>query len=163
MLFTPYCVIFIVFLGKKILFSGLSAHNWVSIDDDLKIMRTSEFTMSVRVIAFYHGKKNSDLFEKKNQKQNYHKLSFIPKLYSLLKSKFVNDTSYLIKSGILGKTNFYQFYHIVTSNVDRLQRGAIYRLIFVMFILRDYIHCSSSTVCHHKFSWKNFLYTDLYV
>lgn len=28
-------------------------------------MRTSEFTMSVRVIAFYHGKEISDLFEKK--------------------------------------------------------------------------------------------------
>lgn len=111
-------------------------------------MRTSEFTMSVRVIAFYHGKEISDLFEKKRIKFNIK----YQNLDSLLKSKLVYDTSYLIKSGILGKTNFYQFYHIVNSNVDRLQRGAVYRLIFVMFIMRDYIHCSSSTVCHHKFS-----------
>lgn len=113
-------------------------------------MRTSEFTMSVRVIAFYHGKEISDLLEKKYQIQ--HQIVLYQNLDSLLKSKFRYDTSYLIKSGILGKTNFYQFYHIVTSNVDRLQRGAVYRLIFVMFILRDYIQCSSSTVCHHKFS-----------
>lgn len=37
----------------------------MSIENDFKIMRTSEFTMSVRVIAFYHGKEISDLFEKK--------------------------------------------------------------------------------------------------
>lgn len=38
----------------------------MSIENDFKIMRTSEFTMSVRVIAFYHGKEISDLFEKKS-------------------------------------------------------------------------------------------------
>lgn len=102
------------------------------------------------LLLFIMGKNFPIFLKKKDQIQ--HQIVLYQNLVSLLQSKFLYDTSYLIKSGILGKTNLYQFYHIVTSNVDRLQRGAVYRLTFVMFILRDYIHCSSSTVWHHKFS-----------
>lgn len=48
-------------------------------------MRTSEFTMSVRVIAFYHGKEISDLFEKKGS--NLTSNCPIPKFRFVIKIK----------------------------------------------------------------------------
>lgn len=49
-------------------------------------MRTSEFTMSVRVIAFYHGKEISDLFEKK-KRSNLTSNCPIPKFRFVIKIK----------------------------------------------------------------------------
>lgn len=57
----------------------------MGIENDFKIMRTSEFTMSVRVIAFYHGKEISDLFEKK--KSNLTSNCPIPKFRFVIKIK----------------------------------------------------------------------------
>lgn len=58
----------------------------MSIENDFKIMRTSEFTMSVRVIAFYHGKEISDLFVKK-KRSNLTSNCPIPKFRFVIKIK----------------------------------------------------------------------------
>lgn len=161
MLFTSYCVIFRVFLGKKSCLPVYELTTEWALKMTLRSCALLNLQWVYELLLFIMGKKFPIFLKKK--RSNLTSNCSIPKFRFVIIIKVYIWHFLFDKSGILGKTNFYQFYHIVTSNVDRLQRGAVYRLIFVMFILRDYIHCSSSTVCHHKFSWKNFLYTDLYV